>query len=1083
MKDYPRIHSLSTVGLIYHQDSDYKFQELRTDFIGDSGCGKSIIADLLQLILVGSDRFEAATQSMDKNKKERKPNGLVLDSLGYAFINVEMQENKYIVVGVIIEKTNTSTKAFIIQESNDFSKTAKLVPLNKPIKSIDFTKDNGKIIIQWQDLKGHFHDQATGFNHWIELENFHLILSNPENAIIPFNFDKNKNALNDYANIIRSFARGNKIDAKDNNSLQEFLFGNNDKKEIEKKYKEEKSKINKQSKDNKRNKEAINVFKKKLVALKDLKAKSEKYEYELNKWLIENTSYWYSQDIDCSKTFNDTSKTIIDSFLKLSVIQTNILGIESNLDSKRSKAISENENAQKIYNEKKVLYDKLIKVESWIKEFDTNSEGLKQIYADEKEKEKLKKNLQELQGQFDTKDLWNYFENSKWANGYQEGYKWYLKEVQRIDSDIELNESLQVFIDLKNPDSLGYWAINNLHKPISHEQESIVRYFQIFSREKIEKVGKRALVNPKELFDDSSIKDKNDDGFWLNLKGIWEYINYCPNRILNTDNLESFIKKWSFQLEEELKKYISEKKLLGNLFSILSQSDSQLWLTAYIKRDLISDFQPIEEFKNIDVDNFDIHLNCLNQEETIRSEYNNSKENAGNTLKISNDFRTIATKINGIKEQAKVQIENLLGFNKLLVDKKSIALEFVDNKDEFEDTIDFIETINECDENLQTIRNNLPTQKRWEEAVLKYIEAKAELDKAEKECEKYIEKKVEYIEIVEKPNSFDKDSAFRVFFDKYNGMIVDYLLTEKYKYDNTEPDFLVISKALFINIDIGDGLSKEGIITSIDKELSGILLKNQQIAFSKLQLIKSNLEKVETAVNKYAEIRVKIKNFFEKPENKISGVFTPKLEWIDSRKDSSLYPLKWIEDFIDDVDNKEMLSSIAKATEDDYDIDEKMIAAFKKLSGSNIFEPNISDLLNPHSYYKLTFEMESKHGRKTQGSTGQAYSALALLCIARLSIIEEEKGDKKVKGIRFMAIDEAEGLGSNYNVLYQIAEKYDYQIITLSINIVGSFKEGQQFIYMLHQDVDADAINYPPYAIFTREDRDNYETEIELESA
>lgn len=51
MKNYPRIYSLSTLGLIHHYENDYLFHNMRTDFVGDSGSGKSIIADLLQLIL------------------------------------------------------------------------------------------------------------------------------------------------------------------------------------------------------------------------------------------------------------------------------------------------------------------------------------------------------------------------------------------------------------------------------------------------------------------------------------------------------------------------------------------------------------------------------------------------------------------------------------------------------------------------------------------------------------------------------------------------------------------------------------------------------------------------------------------------------------------------------------------------------------------------------------------------------------------------------------------------------------------------------------------------------------------------
>lgn len=47
-KKFPRIYSLSTVGIRNHYNSDYRFHPFRTDFVGDSGVGKSIIADVLQ---------------------------------------------------------------------------------------------------------------------------------------------------------------------------------------------------------------------------------------------------------------------------------------------------------------------------------------------------------------------------------------------------------------------------------------------------------------------------------------------------------------------------------------------------------------------------------------------------------------------------------------------------------------------------------------------------------------------------------------------------------------------------------------------------------------------------------------------------------------------------------------------------------------------------------------------------------------------------------------------------------------------------------------------------------------------------
>ena len=102
MKNYPRIYSLSTLGLIHHYENDQLFHNMRTDFVGDSGSGKSIIADLLQLIFVGSEMFESATRTMDE---KRELDGLVLRTppkgidIGYAFLNIEIQSRHYIVIG------------------------------------------------------------------------------------------------------------------------------------------------------------------------------------------------------------------------------------------------------------------------------------------------------------------------------------------------------------------------------------------------------------------------------------------------------------------------------------------------------------------------------------------------------------------------------------------------------------------------------------------------------------------------------------------------------------------------------------------------------------------------------------------------------------------------------------------------------------------------------------------------------------------------------------------------------------------------------------------------------------------------
>lgn len=64
-----------------------------------------------------------------------------------------------------------------------------------------------------------------------------------------------------------------------------------------------------------------------------------------------------------------------------------------------------------------------------------------------------------------------------------------------------------------------------------------------------------------------------------------------------------------------------------------------------------------------------------------------------------------------------------------------------------------------------------------------------------------------------------------------------------------------------------------------------------------------------------------------------------------------------------------------------------------------------------------------------------------------------------------MAIDEAEGLGNNFDMLYKIASKNDYQILSLSIN-PNKIDAQKQNIYLLHNSLEDEKINYDPIPIF-----------------
>ena len=209
MKEYPRIYSLSTLGIIHHQDNNYIFHPARTDFIGDSGSGKSIIADLLQLIFVGSSAFRSATVTV---KEKREPDGLVLRTpgkstdYGYAFVNIEVSEGQFVTAGAYLESTSKATRPFIVQaglaiEQGDFT------PMSKPLYASDF--QNEEYIFTLSEMIEHMEERGLVFKDWQRISYFHKALY--KNKILPLDLTDKDKVLKDYDEL-KALAYANKHD-------------------------------------------------------------------------------------------------------------------------------------------------------------------------------------------------------------------------------------------------------------------------------------------------------------------------------------------------------------------------------------------------------------------------------------------------------------------------------------------------------------------------------------------------------------------------------------------------------------------------------------------------------------------------------------------------------------------------------------------------------------------------------------------------------------------------------------------------------------------------------------------------------
>ena len=140
---------------------------------------------------------------------------------------------------------------------------------------------------------------------------------------------------------------------------------------------------------------------------------------------------------------------------------------------------------------------------------------------------------------------------------------------------------------------------------------------------------------------------------------------------------------------------------------------------------------------------------------------------------------------------------------------------------------------------------------------------------------------------------------------------------------------------------------------------------------------------------------------------------------------------------------------------------------FKKITGIRR-TIEFKDLLNPKSYFDLSITLTDEFKNEIPGSTGETYSAIVLLGIARLSKVRDKNHD----GLRFIILEELASLDDiNFNLFPLIAKEFGYQILTMTPKPYNSDSPDGWYLYHLIKGNEDININYPVPASYykTRE--------------
>lgn len=1078
MKKYPRIYSLSTVGIIHHQENDYIFHPARTDFIGDSGSGKSIIADLLQLIFVGASAFRSATIPV---QGKREPDGLVLRSpgksldYGYAFVNIEVADGQFITAGAYLESTSKATRPFVVQaglaiEQGEFS------PMTKPLYAADFQDD--ECIIPLEDIIEYMEEKNLIFKDWQRISFFHKVLY--KNKILPLDLTDKDKVLKDYAKIIQSFSRGKELDATRSSSLLDFLFGQEKGKDFMNKYKSIVEEIEKNAVDYGKNNDEIVLLTQKCFQVSDLyKVLIEKKEAE--------KKYLTSQYVFLLRDYNSNKENLkkeVYTFLQaqedLSGLQVLVRSELEEAQRSRDKKESAYEEISDIYNEwrqKKSLLDNANKM---IEQLNILPGDLAVCYEQYRTQKKEYIYYKELKDKLVGSRVIDLFINSSWKGGLAAGNSFYLQKTDELRNRLLQLHMVEQFHDINNPNSLIRWALS-LQRNFTKEEESLIYHFQKYGMNKPNhpKPLDRYVCSPEELLKNTNI-EPDAEGFWISLGGINEFVNYVTEKqqSLNNDR-ETILQYFQSQvanIEQEKKTIEEELELWKKLYDIVNTLDAPARsVDIFFHKPEIKKFQEIEVL-NISPEQMEQSVKSLATKDLIEQSVKNAKEEQ--TL-LYNQFMQLKNIVEIFPDLIQKATSLLISISKKIkpyeVEWNTILQEQTiqaykeddyinaDNKTEFfKDELTILSnTLNKCDELIQLMTNIENQENHLNMIETEYISLYTELPTIDSfpavSRESVEEAKVFY---------YQRNTTY---IDQYTNMVKGFIPNEQYKFE-TNHDFKELIANLLPDLFPEDMIIEEEVVGRIKKRLEDINEKNRELNSKKIGKIQDLLTEVKRQVEaQWDEIR-RINRFFTSSKKKISGAYNMKLE----KTDSLQFPVSWLSQFKHKTTLDNMTDmfdvSILNELNTQVSIREKIMKAFCEITNNNSNDITLEDLLNPNSYIELSLDMKNRAGRNNKGSTGQTYAAIALLCIARLSIVGN-KNNAQEDGLRFMPIDEAEGLGSNFDLLSDIAEEYDYQILTFSINPLGKYNE--QHVYILNRNPDIEEeVNYAPIEIRSRNDID-----------
>jgi len=1045
--NYPKIYSISTVGILKHYIHDYLLHPIRTDIIGPNGVGKSIIADLLQLMFVyDTENIKFGTDSLKND--QRSINTLPYQtSTAYCFLNVELSAGKFIIIGIAISAVKgTRIVPFVITKSAEID-TMPIDQLTLDEDEVIFSRDllANKTIPVLQDLTRNLLKKGLYTNVFRtkdEVNRYYKFLFVKE--VLPINLAIDKN-LKAFAKVIQSFSKAKTLDlSKDkiSKSLQEFLFEESDK-EILDHYALQQESLDKILREYDTLNKYIKVLTDKQNKLSSLKEMELSYATAHKNYrrreIVQLADHLKmlkesgDQAREALRLFGDEVEILkgkLERFPEIEdFLEKRMVLAKNNLDNyglyldyqKTIDELNQGIDAMELNNLPVFNEDWRTACSSIMVKNHSASEFIDGLIY-------VNRYLTKYPNPNDIKNAWE-LQNRL------------LQQVSNaLNSEREKLEKTYSLLKNQTEKSLFAWCANQ-NIPWSDDQKDLLLHFfsDPISKPDDPLINSRYL-HPERLFLNQAVDmDREENGFWLNIGSLSEFIQYRPEQRLEMENNGGV--PLAFILE----------KLSQDILNV----DQKLAELAKINKGQLFDTEILDLEVDLSLINYDV-VEKLESKMSYLVQWQEKLQDLKILRKMANED-LLLTKIDLPLNLEKFGSGPPRAILRVIVDqfhKRQLRL----TKAKAQLTITLNTTQNKIDEinkdfEKQTINLQLGNDELMEMSKKYFAEFAENVD-----LDLVIEGSIDQLKQ-------DYEDTYQKYRDNYRTIIIQYSENGNEnptgtanELDRNTYSFTVLEQALL-------GMK----ILSTDK-IGDALNDANRNRLSIADGIRDNMLKVfENTLKRYRSYETQIQSLNDFFLGRIiSNRFYFNLEF-------DAHPVLKIE-FLEQLSSELRTAAREGEIQFDQSIDSFIETFFQKLTKMNERIP-IAKLLNPKSYFKINMSLTDENKKEIPGSTGESYSAIALLGIARLSIVQKVPR----KGLRFIILEEIGSLDkSNFNTFPEIAKEFDYQIITMAPHPFSAGLSDEWYAHHLIKGKGDKNINFFPSASYFKTKRNRTDLNVYL---